>query len=97
MSKNDINLYATYSECAPMVPLESFELGVPCITGNNHHYWENSKLKDFVIVDKVDDPIAIYEKIMMCLENKEEVLRLYSEWKEKYDKEVLENVENFLS
>lgn len=97
MGKNDINLYVTYSECAPMIPLESFELGVPCITGNNHHYWENSKLKDFVVVDKVDDPIAIYEKIMMCLENREEVLRLYSEWKEKYDKEVLKNIKNFLN
>lgn len=97
MGKNDINLYVTYSECAPMIPLESFELGVPCITGNNHHYWENSKLKDFVVVDKVDDPIAIYEKIMICLENREEVLRLYSEWKEKYDKEVLKNVKNFLN
>ena len=45
MSKNSLNLYVTYSECAPMLPLESFEMGVPCITGNNHHYFKNSKLE----------------------------------------------------
>ena len=28
MSKNTINLYVTFTECSPMVPLESFEVGV---------------------------------------------------------------------
>ena len=44
MSKNSLNLYVTYSECAPMLPLESMEMGTVCITGNNHHYFKNNEL-----------------------------------------------------
>lgn len=96
MAENDINLYVTYSECAPMLPLESFELGVPCITGNNHHYWMNSELKEYVVVNEVDDAIEIFNKIQYCLKNKEKVMRMYSEWKKKYDVEAHQNVQEIL-
>ena len=43
MSSNDVNLYVTYSECAPMLPLESMEMGVVCISGNNHHYFKDDE------------------------------------------------------
>jgi hypothetical protein len=96
MAKNDINIYVTFVECAPLLPLESFELGVPCITGNNHHYWENHELRDYVVVDEVDNVIKIYEKIIYCLENREKVLNLYFDWKEKYDRETLVRNDKFL-
>ncbi len=96
MSKNDINLYATFTECAPLIPLESFEVGVPCITCSNHHYWEGTELKDYVVVDEADDVIKIHEKIEYCLKNKEKVLKLYKEWKQEYDKTALKSVEDFL-
>lgn len=97
MSKNDINLYVTYSECAPMLPLESLELGVPCITGNNHHYWDNSELKKYLIVEKADNTIDIYNKIKYCLDNKDKILKLYKEWKKEYDIEAKKNVQGFLN
>ena len=31
IQKNDINIYPTFTENAPMFPLESFEMGVPCL------------------------------------------------------------------
>ena len=80
MSKNDINLYVTFSECAPMIILESFKVGVPCISGNNHHYFENTMLKNYTICNNESSPICIKEKIDLCLKNKNKVLSEYTKW-----------------
>ena len=96
MSKNDLNLYVTFTECAPLVPLESFELGVPCITGNNHHYWENHELGKHVVVNETDNIMKIYEKVEYCLKNKEYLLDLYKDWKTQYDIEARKCLESFL-
>ncbi|MCL2355384.1 MAG: hypothetical protein FWC68_05960 [Oscillospiraceae bacterium] len=92
---NDLNIYVTFTECAPLLPLESFELGIPCITGNNHHYWENTELEKYLIVDKTDNIIEINKKINYCLENKEKIMELYTNWKKEYDAQVKENNKNF--
>lgn len=97
MAKNDINLYVTFTECAPLLPLESLELGVPCITGNNHHYFKGSELEKYLVVDKADDIMAIYNQIMTVLENKDKVMNLYKEWKKEYDKVADENINRFIS
>lgn len=96
MAGNDINLYVTFTECAPLIPLESFELGVPCLTGKNHHYWEGTELEKYIVVDAADDVNEIYDKIMMCLENKEKILELYREWKKEYELEAQTSVRKFL-
>lgn len=97
MSQNDINIYTTFVECAPMIPLESLELGVPCITGDNHHYWENTELEKYLVVPSVDNIFKIYEKIILCLENREKILKLYKEWKKDYDIKSKESIEKFIS
>ena len=96
IAKNDINLYVTFTECSPLIPLESLELGVPCITGDNHHYFEGTELEKYLVVSKEDNIMAIYEKMKYALENKEHILELYNEWKKKYDEEVQINREDFL-
>ncbi len=85
MSLNDVNLYVTFTECSPVLPLESLELGVPCITGNNHSYFKNSKLQDYLVVKSEDDIDEIYKKTMYALENKEEIIKLYRDWKDNFD------------
>lgn len=95
LSKNDINVYVTFTECAPMLPLESLSLGVPCITGNNHHYWENHELKKYLVVDEADNVLAIRDKIEYCLKNKEKIIKLYDEWKKDYDIKSKKSVEQF--
>lgn len=96
MAKNDINFYVTFSECAPLIPLESLELGVPCITGNNHHYWEDTELQNYLIVNEADDCNKIYKKALYCLEHKEQIINLFTKWKEEYDKKAKESIKNFL-
>ncbi|MEF9985378.1 MAG: hypothetical protein RRY16_01805 [Bacilli bacterium] len=96
MSVNDVNVYATFTECAPMLPLESFELGVPCVTSNNHHYFKGTELEKLTVVSEIDNIMAIKEKIDNCLKNKEKIMKLYKEWKIEYDIEVKNNIEEFL-
>ena len=96
MAKNDINFYVTFSECAPLIPLESLELGVPCITGNNHHYWEGTELEKYLVVNENDNVISIYVKAKYCLENKEKVIKIYKDWKKEYDKNSKKSVERFI-
>lgn len=96
MSQNNINLYVTFSECAPMIPLESFEVGVPCIIGDNTHYFENTELENFLVVKSEDNIDEIYDKINLVLKNKEKIMKLYKIWKKQYDNESKKSVRDFL-
>lgn len=96
IASNDINIYVTFVECAPIIPLESLEQGVPCITSNNHHYFENTELEDYLVVNSPDNIIEIYKKIMFALENKEKIIKLYKEWKKSNDENSAKSVADFL-
>ena len=97
MSNNTLNLYVTFSECAPMLPIESFEVGVPCISGNNHHYFKNNKLEEYIIVKNEQNPVCIAKQINNCLDNKDEVMKLYKTWKKEHDVLSKKSVEEFLN
>lgn len=96
IANNDVNLYVTFSECAPMLPLESMELGVPCITGNNHHYFEGSELEKYIVLNDEADIEEIKNKIELCIENREKVIALYQEFSKQNLQDATRNVEEFL-
>lgn len=96
ISNNDVNLYVTFSECAPMLPLESMELGVPCITGNNHHYFKNTQLEKYIVINDEADIEEIKDKIELCIENKEKIIDLYKEFSENNLKQAQKNLKEFL-
>ena len=83
MKNNDLNLYATYSECAPMLPLESMELGVVCLSGNNHHYFKNDKLEDYIIIKNESDVNEIKDKILKGINNKNKIIDMYKKFSAK--------------
>ncbi len=98
MAQNDVNLYVTFTECSPVTPLESLELGVPCITGNNHHYFvEDNELRKYLVVDSEDSIDEIKEKIEVAVKNKNQIIKLYKKWKKDYDKKVKEYFELFIN
>ena len=96
MSKNSLNLYVTYSECAPMLPLESMENGVICITGNNHHYFKGSELEKYIIVNNEEDVVEIKKKMEYALKNSEKIIKLYNDFSEKNKKDAEKLVNDFL-
>ncbi len=97
MAQNELNLYVTFTECSPMIPLESFELGVPCIIGNNTDLFKDGKLNEMLVVKEEDSIDEIYDKINMVLDNKEEIMSLYKEWKKEYSAQVKKLKEEFLN
>ena len=96
MANNTMNLYVTFSECAPMLPIESFEVGTICLTGNNHHYFKNTELEKYLVVDNEESPIAIADKIKLCLNNKDEIMNIYKKWKKENDKKSKMSVDEFI-
>ena len=96
IQQNEVNIYPTFTENAPMFPLESFEVGVPCLLGNNNDYFVGTKLGEYVILTKEDDPKYIKERIINCIEHKEEIMQLYREWKKEFDKKCEGLVEEFV-
>lgn len=97
MAQNNVNLYVTFTECSPMIPLESFEVGVPCIIGNNTDFFKGSKLNDLVVVKEEDSIDEIYDKMNYAIENKEEIMNLYHEWKREYSEETIRLKDEFLN
>ena len=79
-----------------MFPLESFEMGVPCLLGNNNDYFVGTKLGEFVILNKEDDPKYIKEKIINCIKHKDEIMELYKEWKKDFDAKCENWVKEFI-
>lgn len=97
MAKCNIVLYTTFSECAPMLPLESFAVGTPCISGNNHHYFKEHELEKYLIVDNECNIKEIADKIKYCLANEEKVKKLYKEWEKNNIEMSIEGVKEFTS
>lgn len=97
MAKNDVNMYVTFTESSPVLPLESLELGVPCITGDNHHYFRGSKLYDYLVVHSEDDINEIAAKAKAAIENRDEIIKLYKDWKKEYDVFVKAKLEEFIN
>lgn len=95
--ENTINLYPTYTENSPMFPLESFEMGVPCLVGNNNDFFSGYPLEEYVVVKREDDIEYIKNKIEICINNREKILYLYREWKKDFDFKCNELVNDFLS
>ena len=96
IQKNDINIYPTFTENAPMFPLESFEMGVPCLLGNNNDYFAGTKLGEYIILEREDDASYIKDKIITALKNKEEIMKLYQEWKKDFNIKCDKLVEEFV-
>ncbi len=96
MSNNNLNLYVTFSECAPMLPIESFEVGVPCVFGNNHHYFKHDELEGYLLVENENNPMKIAEQIKKCLDNQEKIMKLYQKWKKENDENSKKLVKEFL-
>ena len=97
VADNDINLYITSIEETEILPLESLELGTICLTSNNYSYFMGTELEKYLIVQKSDSIEEINNHIKYALQNKETILQIYDKMKEKYTKEAIDKITQFLS
>ena len=93
---NSVNLYVTFSECSPMLPLESFEVGVPCVTGNNNHYFKDGDLHKYTVVNNEEDPLEIVERINDCINNKKRIMEEYKKFRNKNIENSKNDVSEFI-
>lgn len=64
MSKTDLTLYVTNTECSPMIALESLSMGIPCLVGpTSGLYDKDPYLKEMLTVNRVDSPSDIAKAI----------------------------------
>jgi hypothetical protein len=97
MQESNVVLYATLSECAPMVPLESLALGVPCLTGDNHgQFDEYPALAKQLLISRADDPWAIATAISNVKRNYRECCREIQAFNQHYDRRAAQSLEDFL-
>ena len=52
-------------------------MGVPCLTGNNHHYFQGTELEKYLVINQETDIDLIKEKILKAVKHREEIIRLY--------------------
>ncbi|WP_158215194.1 glycosyltransferase [Candidimonas nitroreducens] len=87
LSTLDINLYVTNTECSPMIALESWAIGLPCIVGPAGDVYSSvsKKLGEYLVEPQVDSPNAIYERVQLVCRNINEIQFLLEENRPKYD------------
>ncbi|MEM6678260.1 MAG: hypothetical protein AAF675_10345 [Pseudomonadota bacterium] len=93
MARTDLTLYVTLSECAPMVPLESFALGVPCLIGPGCRLFADDPfLAERLIVRRPLSPAAIAEKAQQVLQEREEILEAFRHYQTRLDARARDSI-----
>lgn len=97
LQKNDVNIDCSFTEYFHPIFFISMELGIPCLVGNHMDFLEmDEKLASFLITKAEDNPIINASMLQKIVENKEEIVKLYRSWKEKYNEEAENSKHDFL-
>jgi hypothetical protein len=85
----DMNLYVTLTECHPLSPIESYLLGVPCLTSRTSGVFaDDAELWETTTVDLPDDPEAIASAARNLMERRDEVVPRAQAWIARADLEA---------
>lgn len=94
----DLNLYVTLSECGPMMILESFVAGRPCLIGPNSHYFDDDPfLHDRLVATEPDRHERIAAKMRRAHAEREEILEhVRTAWWPAYRERAHQSVRDFV-
>lgn len=93
-----VNLYVTLNECAPMLPLESFAAGVPCIVGPNTPYFaDDPYLFERLVVRVPDDAYEIAERIKGVLLERDAIMEAYRRYALRHNAAAADTITRFLA
>ena len=95
-SNNSVNLYINFTNNIDTVFLQSMDQNVPCILGNTELLDDYKDLKKYLVVTSDDDINEISLKIKETIKNKNEILRLYKNFRTKYSIKSKESIEKFV-
>ena len=97
--KNDITIATSFTEYFHTVFWISMEQGIPCIIGNTIDFFENEEdkeLRNYLVTQAEDNSIINSKMVTKCLENKEKIIELYKNWKEKYNEIAKQSIKEFI-
>ncbi len=73
----DITLNVTLSECHPMLPMESYRLGVPCLMSRTSEIFiDDTRLYELTTIDRADSPAAIADAAVHLFAHRNEATTL---------------------
>lgn len=85
----DLNLYVSLAECLPLTPMESYRLGVPCLTSQTSVLFKSDPdLWEATTVGELDNPSAIAAAAKNLLASSEEVVAAANRWLDHWDSEA---------
>ena len=97
MSKMHLNLYVTFHECAPMLPLESLSVGVPCLLGPVSHYFEDEPyLHQRLVVPYPDRAEVVAAYAQRAIDEREKIISAYKQYAPEYHQRCKILLQNFL-
>jgi hypothetical protein len=97
MARMHINLYVTFHECAPMLPLESLSVGVPCLIGPVSHYFEDhTYLHERLVVPYPDRAEIIARQAIQAIDERDEIVQAYRAYALEYNQQAKDALSKFL-
>lgn len=98
LSKNDVIVATSFTEYVHPVFWITMELGIPCLIGNNSDFFEEGEeLQKYVVTSAEDNAIINSEMVKNMLNEKNKIQELYKKWKQEYDKQAKEALEEFIN
>ncbi|MEI8314974.1 MAG: hypothetical protein WCG79_05930 [Verrucomicrobiota bacterium] len=97
LAQMHLNLSVTFSECAPMLPLESLSVGAPCLLGPTSHYFQDHQfLHDRLVVPCPDNASTIAQYARTALAERDAIIAAYREYAPGYNACALQTLQEFL-
>jgi hypothetical protein len=93
-----VSLYVTISECSPMLPIESFAQGVPCLVGpSSHLFHDHALLREMLVVEQPYNPGLIADMGVAAVGRRAELLAAYSRYNHEIAVQAREALARFLA
>lgn len=94
---NDVVIATSFTEYFHPVFFIAMELGVPCLIGNTSElFTSKDKLSKYIVTSAEDNAIINSQLISNILDDKKDIIKLYKEWKEKYNDTAKKSLEKFI-
>ncbi|MCC6950975.1 MAG: hypothetical protein IT433_05965 [Phycisphaerales bacterium] len=97
MRRTHLSMYVTFSECCPMLPLESLRMGVPCLIGPVSHLFEDDAyLSSRLVVPFPDRADVIARVAQRAAEERREIIARYTAYARGYNERARASVASFI-